>query len=153
MCTKENKTIQMSLFYSQINHFWCFTLVYAGFEVVSVCSFGTSGFSFSAACLPCLGLTGSEGFPGRKYVVWSSQVLSSLSMTQKLPDEWESNHSSPWQNCLNCIQAWNWWGTEEAPVTCNLSHKHVRISSAKTDVLQPPAVKPCLRPAHSPGAL
>lgn len=28
---------------------------------VSVCSSGASGFSFSAACLPCLSLTGSEG--------------------------------------------------------------------------------------------
>lgn len=38
--------------------------MYAGFGVVSVslCAlFGTSGFSFSAACLPCLGLPGSEG--------------------------------------------------------------------------------------------
>lgn len=48
------------------------------------------------------------GFPWRKYVVWSSQVLFTLSIIQKLPDEWESNHSSPRQNSLNCIQAWIW---------------------------------------------
>lgn len=37
---------------------------------LSVCSSGTPSFSFSATCLPCLGLTGSwGGFPGRKYAL------------------------------------------------------------------------------------
>lgn len=42
-----------------------------------------------------------RGSPWRKYVVWSSQVLSTSSITQKLPDEWKSNHRSPKQNSLN----------------------------------------------------
>lgn len=54
----------MSLSISQINHFLMFpsrvSRIWSS-QCVSVCSFGTLGFSFSAACLPCLGLTGSGG--------------------------------------------------------------------------------------------
>ncbi len=151
MCTKENKTIQMSLF-----HFSDKSLLMFPFSVcrsVCLCVLARPASPFQLHVCPVSAWLVLRGFPGRKYVVWSSQVLSSLSITQKLPDEWESNHGSPWQNCLNCIQARIWWGTDEAPVTCNLSYKHVRISSAKMDVLQPPAVEPCLRPVHSHGAL
>lgn len=63
-----------------------------------------------------------RGSPWRKYVVWSSQVLSTSSIIQKLPDEWKSNHSSPKQNSLNYTPAamnckWRtnrpWRGTED----------------------------------------
>lgn len=77
---------------------------------LSVCSFGTPGFSFSATCLSCLGLTGSwGGFPGRKYVVWSSQVLPGLSAAQKLCAEFGYGRGSLRQN--------NWWNSRHIGAT------------------------------------
>lgn len=137
MCTQESTT-QMSFFFSSDISFLMF---YSG-----VCRISSSQCVSAFTCLahpsspfqlcvcPVWAWQALKGFPGRKYVVWSGQVPSSLSITQRLPDEWESNHSSPWQNCLSCIQAWSWRGMEEAPVTCNLSYKHACVSSAKKDV-------------------
>ena len=52
---------------SQINHFWCFSLVYAGLGAVNVCLcvpvWHVRLLLFSC-CLPCLDLTGSGGFLG-----------------------------------------------------------------------------------------
>lgn len=61
MFTAENKNLSVS----QINHFGCYPSavrrILQQSVWVSEWFFGMSGFSFSAACLHCLCLTGSEG--------------------------------------------------------------------------------------------
>lgn len=82
----------------------------------------------SAARLPHLDLT---VFPRRKYVVCWNQSRYSLSLTQKIPDEWESNHISLWWMSWNSTQTWNRRDTEGTTdlqfilVTCSFSRKHM----------------------------
>lgn len=146
------RTIQTSPLCSQINHFFYVSQEYEGFGVANVCFWVLIWHVGLLLFSGVFALSGPDrfwgGFLGGNMWCDPARSLSSLSITQKLPDEWESNHSSLWQTCWSSIQIWNWRGAEEAPVTCNLSSMHVCVSSAKTLVLKWLAVKSCLCPVH-----
>ena len=89
MCTQENKAIQISLVFLD-KSFWMSSLVCTGSAVVSLCLWVIFFFFFfdifcffSSMFAP----SGPDWFwlrrlPWRKYVVWSSHILSTLSIIQ-----------------------------------------------------------------------
>ena len=123
MCTKRSQN-NTNVF--QINHF---LMVPSGVWCIQCVSDRLARWpsSFQLHVCPAWTWQVLGGVPGRKYVLWPSQVLSSLSIAQKLPDEWESNHSSLWHIC------WN-WNTKEETVTYRLSKLQVYFLGKKACV-------------------